>query len=359
MITIQARINITGNSSGTITSASNSLNGNNVSSDLTAVVNKKETPLGTPFILGRSILGKGDTYTKQLPYYMGAQLANSAGNFTNKYTITINGTDISSAVIVFDKENERYPKSLLVDGEIYVDDDPQIEIHFPNTSNSHTIEISNWNTPNEPLIITGIYADLNIDIGLNNLISFNSTIQDRDSSDYPTYGLISNTATLNFADLDEQTKDLITQKILHSGITVTVDLVNDTANNREQICKMEIRNLSYDNNNRSVSLSLKDNLEDLQSINFEGISYTPTVSKPKTAKDIYNILYGATANLNKYDWQSYEDLDQDVKDRLNSITIRYPAMESSNLWDSWNKLCQLCLLHIYIDNDNKVMVKCD
>ena len=248
---------------------------------------------------------------------------------------------------------------MLIAREIYVDDDPQIEIHFPNTSNSHTIEISNWNTPNEPLIITGIYADLSIDIGLNNLISFNSTIQDRDSSDYPTYGLISNTATLNFADLDEQTKDLITQKILHSGITVTVELVNDTANKREQICQMEIRNLSYDNNNRSVSLSLKDNLEDLQDINFEGISYTPTVSTPKTAKEIYDILYEATKKLNKYQWQSYDELDEEVKDRLNSITIQYPTMESSNLWDGWNKLCQLCLLHIYIDNNNVVVVKCD
>lgn len=359
MITIQARINITGNSSGTITSASNSLKGNNVSSDLTAVVNKKETPLGRPFILGKSILGTGYTYTKQLPYYMGAQLAKYRGDFYDRYIISIDGTDISNAVIVFDKENNRHPNSVVVDGETRVDDDPQFEIVFPNTSSSHTIEISNWNTPDEPLIITAIYADLNIDIGLNNLISFNSTIQDRDSSDYPTYGLISNTATLNFADLDEQTKDLITQKILHSGITVTVDLVNDTANKHEQICQMEIRNLSYDNNNRSVSLSLKDNLEDLQSINFEGISYTPTVSTPKTAKEIYDILYEATKKLNKYQWQSYNELDEEVKDRLNSITIQYPTMESSNLWDSWNKLCQLCLLHIYIDNNNVVVVKCD
>lgn len=357
MITVKARINITGTSKGNITGVDISPNGNNVSANGSALINKKGTSLGNPFILGRSILGTNAKYTKQLPYYMGSELANAGGNFKSTYTIQVSGSNLAAVVIVFDKENSRHPNTVTVDGKIFTDDDPQFEIPLTGSSASHTIQISNWNTPNEPLVITGIYADVNIEINNTNLVSFRSNIMDRETSDYPSYGIISNSANLNFADFDQQTLDLITQKVLHSGITVTAWLENEEENAKEQICEMEIRDLTYDNNNRQVQLTLKDNLEDWQDINVPSIDYDPRNPQSQTAEWYYKKLYDITVGLKKYNILSFDELDRDTKEILSSVTIQYPLLESGNLWDSWDKLCQLCLLHMYIDSNNRVVVK--
>ena len=359
MITVKARINITGKSKGNITGVDISPNGNNVSANGSALINKKGTSLGNPFILGRSILGKNAKYTKQLPYYMGSELANASGKFKSTYTIKVKGDNLVAVVIVFDKENSRHPNTVTVDGNIMTDDDPQFEIPLSGSSASHTIQISNWNTPNEPLIITGIYADIFIDIDKTNLVSFRSDIMDRENKDYPSYGIISNSANLDFADFDEQALDLIQQKILHSGITVTAWIENEEAGTQEQICEMEIRELTYENNNRQVQLTLKDNLEDMQNINVPSIDYDPRPdkSKPQTAEWYYKHLYNITVDLNKYNILPFDDLDDATKSVLTNTVIQYPILESGSLWDSWDKLCQLCLLHMYIDNNNIVTIK--
>ena len=357
MITVKARINITGTSKGNITGVDISPNGNNVSANGSALVNKKGTSLGNPFILGRSILGTNAKYTKQLPYYIGSELANASGNFKSTYTIQARGDNLAAIVIVFDKENHRHPNTVTVDGNIFIDDDPQFEIPLTETSSLHTIQISNWNTPNEPLIITGIYADINIEINNTNLVSFRSNIMDRESKDYPSYGIISNSANLDFADFDQSALDLIQQKILHSGITVTTWIENEEAGTTEQICEMEIRELTYENNNRQVQVTLKDNLESMQDINVPSIDYDPRYPQSQTAEWYYRYLYNITVDLNKYNIIQFDDLDADTKSILTKTSIQYPLLESGSLWDSWDKLCQLCLLHMYIDNNNVVTIK--
>lgn len=359
MLQIRARINISGTTqSATITAVSN-LKGNNVSGVVNDVVNKVSVPLGNPFVLGRSVTGIKDVYYDRLPYYMGGQLADENGIFPEKYVITLTGKTVSNYIIAFDKENDRHPNTVTVDGNVIKDDTAQLELPLDSSKTTHTIEIENWNTPDYSLIITGLYAVKDLEITQKNLESFSSNIMDRQSAEYPTYGLISNSANLSFYDFDESALDLIITKVLHSGAKVSVWLGDDELLTNEEICEMEIRELSYDNNNRKVDITLKDNLEDMQNINVSSIDYDPRPdkSKPQTAKWYYENLYNITVGLNKYDILSFDELDEKTKSVLSQITIKYPILESGNLWDSWDKLCQLCLLHMYIDNENRVVVK--
>lgn len=355
MITIKARLNVSANG-GAINSLSSNVSGNNVSADINDIIGKRSVKFGNPFILGESVLDSGATYTDTLPYFLGSQLSDSNGNFAQTYTITINGVGLSSAIIVFDKENNAHPNTITVDGVTVYDDDAQFELVFASAS-THRIEISNWNKPYSPLIITAIYADINIEIGKNNLLSFNSDIYDRTNVQQPSYGIVSNSANLSFSDLDEQTLDLINQRILHSGIQADVWLDNSDSNTQEQVCSMAIKELSYDNDNRQVQVSLRDSLEEWQYIPIEPIYYNPLLGEEKTAKWVYQYLYNKTPK--KYGMQSFEELDTHTQEILENTTIKYPVLKADNLWNNWNKLCDLCLLHIYIDNNGKTICRSD
>lgn len=355
MITITAKINLSENG-GTISSLMSNAEGNNVSAKISGVLGKKAVNIGKPFILGESKLDCGYQYTDQsVPFFISRQLSLSNGNFANSYTISLQGNNISSAIIVFDKENFGHPNSIVVDGVTFYDDDPQFELVFSNTSNTHTIQISNWNKPNSPLIITSIYAGLDIDVDRKNLISFRSDIIDRSNVQYPSFGIISNSANLTFADFDEMALDLISQQILHSGIKVQVWLDNTETNTSEQVCVMETRELSYDNNNRQVQLSLKDNLEELQDINIDAINFDPQSGESRTARWFYEKLIAKTPS--RYNMLLFANLDSKTQDVLESTTIQYPLLESGTLWDAWQKLCELCMLHIYVDNNGKTVCK--
>lgn len=363
MLQIKARINISGTTQGATITAVSNLKGNNVSGVVNDVVNKVSVPLGNPFVLGRSVTGIKDVYYDKLPYYMGGQLADENGVFPEKYIITLTGKTLSNYIIVFDKENNRHPNYVKVDGNFIIDNETQLELPIDNELETHTIEIDNWNAPDYPMIITGLYAIKDLEITQKNLESFSSNIMDRQSAEHPTYGLISNSANLSFYDFNEEALDLIITKVLHSGIFVSVWIGDDETGVNEQICEMEIRDLTYDNNNRKVNLILKDNLEDWQKINVSDISYDPRPEKnnPKTAEWYYKQLYWIANDYVGLKWRYkvlwFDELDNETQKILSNTIIQYPILESGNLWDSWNKLCELCLLHTYINNQNKVVTK--
>lgn len=356
MITVKARINITDSKNGNVQNITASHAGINISSTINYVKNKRGSSIGNPFILGKNILGTGATYANNLPYYISHFISNEEGAFRNTLTIYVIGKNIYGCIVVFDKENNKHPNSIEVDGITFQDDDAQFEITFDENIENHTIRINNWNTPYEPLILTGIYFDVNINIDEKNIVSFKSNIMDRENNRYPSYGIISNTANLNFADFDMEVLDFIKQEILHSGITVTTWLENDNTNNKEQICEMEIQDLKYDNYNRQIQLSLKDNLEDWQNINVPEIGYSFN-EEAKTAKWYFEYLYEITDEIGKYNIPNFSQLDSETRYVLENTEIEYPILKSGNLWDCWSRLCQLCLLHIYIDNNNKVVIK--
>lgn len=357
-----------GGDGGTIQSVSgNNLVGNNISSNISNVLGKKSISVKKPFILGSSKLGEGGTYADSFPYFISRQLSDSNGVFANSFTVTISGTDIDKFVIAFDTLDNGFPKSITVDGNVFVDDDSIWEV-VCEKANTHTIVISNWNKPNSNMIISSIYSDINIEIN-NNLISFDTEIMETSNMDLPSYGVISNSSSLTVSDTSEQILDLITQQQIHSGNKVTMYLLKEDNENsssggsgsngsngdgwQKQICEMYINDLDYDNDNKQAIISLKDIIEQWQDINVEPINYDPSNPHTETAKYFYDYLYEITDGLGF----EFEPLDNDTLKVLNETVIDFPLLDGADLWTEWDKLCQACLLNIYVNNMNKVVVR--
>ncbi len=231
MIKITATINI-GENGGILNTVASSQSGINVSSTLNEVIGKHEQ-IQRPFILGRSRLGGGDCFTKKANFYIGRIASDSNGNFSSNYVIEVSGSNITLLTITFNKQKGEYPRSILVDGEAYYDNDPTWTIRLDG-ANTHTITISNWNKPNSPFVISSIYTDLSIELDDSNLLDFERTIMDRSDIKRPSFGIISNTGSLSFIDKDGEVKDYIAQQVISSQNVISAYLVDTKTNARNR-----------------------------------------------------------------------------------------------------------------------------
>lgn len=357
MLELRGKIHLSDSgNSGSLSNVTSSIGGNNISENIASVINNHVAPTYSPFLLGYSRVGGNDRLMNSAPFFIGSESSNNNGKFTNTYTITLTGSSLESVIIKFNTLKNEHPNSVIVDGETYYDDDAQFEIKFPTVANNHIIAINNWNTPNSVFVIESIILGLDIEINNDNLISYNDNINQKSDLEYPVYAVISNKGSLVLHDYDEKILDLITRKILHSNVKVEISLYDSTADTSTVINKYQIQSLSYDNENKECDIALFDNLEQLQEINVNDINYIPTVSTSKPLSYIYTHLYNITV-LNGFDMLSLNELDSDTKSILENTQIEYPVLESSNLWDEWNKLCEATLSNMYIDKNNKIIFK--
>lgn len=261
----------------------------------------------------------------------------------------VSKSEINSLTIDFDKINNRHPKRIYIDNVEYIDDDPIFTIANLNSSRIHKIRIDNWNSPNYPLVITGIYAEVNIDIDYRNLISISRSIFDRSDLKLPSFGIISNTGNIEFNDNSGEIRDYAEQLLLDSGLKCEIKLNNTLVDGAsERIGLFETDEWDYDNDNRVVSVSLKDDLEEWQNILLEEYP----LQNAMTMYEIYEYLVGKTPSK----WEFILD-NETTTTRLKNITCPYPYLESDNLWAQWQKLCEVCALYIYKNNDGKVVVQ--
>ena len=352
MIRITARINI-GENGGTLNTVTTANSSVNYSSTLNEVNGHHIQRKSRPFILGRSRLGGGDRFTKTVNYFIGRQKANASGNFTQNFVIELSGSKITLLTIVFNKRDNEFPISILVDGNAFYDDDPTWTIPLDG-KDEHVITISNWNTPNSPLIISSIYTDLSIDLNETNLLDFERTIMDRSDIKKPSFGIISNTGRLSFIDKDGEVADYISQQLISSANVISAYLEDTETGAQEQIAYFNTQQWSYNNSRSIVDVSLKDDLEEWQDINVAEIYFNLKSQQSETLKYFYEYLHEKTPK--KYNMLSFEELDETTKNILQNTTIQYPYLEKGSLWRQWSKLCEIAQLHIYKKNNQTVCV---
>lgn len=193
-------------------------------------------------------------------------------------------------------------------------------------------------------------------IPLNNkrIISISANSFDRSDITRPSYGIISNTGELEFNDFDSEFLNYANQRLLTSDLPVSIFLNNTLyKTTRQQIGKFQTRSWNYDNNNRRVSVSLKDDLEEWQDIPIVGISYDPIYNEATSMRSYYGILYSKTPN--KYQMLPFRELDEKTQLILQETTIQYKILKVGNLWEQWRKLCEVCALYIYKNSDGKTV----
>lgn len=347
MITLTAKINLI--SGGNLTGVSE-LQGNNISSSI---------PLGSkkavknPFIIGASRLGDGSTFSGGVDYFIGSQLANKSGVFEQPYEIVVSGSNISSITIAFDDNKGRHPNSITIDGVTYYDDDAIYTITgLDPTKQKHTLVISDWSEPKYPIVISGIYSEVTIDVDRKTMLSMETNSSDRDGVATPSFGLISNGGSMQFKDLNGELYDYAEQQLLSNGVLVDIYLFDTIHKNRELVGSFYSSDWDYDSDNRSVYLKYKDDLEELQEIIFDRIDYDFDKMAEKTLRWFYEKLFSATPQ--KYGFPEFENLDEKTKIHLENTKIKYPYLERVSLWGAWEKLCVVGMLHIYKEKGNTI-----
>lgn len=353
MITLTAKINLLSGGNDTLRLLSNNLSTNNISCPPSALLGSNSKG-GNPFLLGSTKFSENATLSsgERVDYFISSTNSDDNGNFATPFEFTIEKTSlIKSLTIAFDTYNNRFPRSIIVDDVTFSDDDPlytvntEMTIDLQSDIDTHKIVIPNWNTPNAPLVITGIYVDITIEIGYNQLLGITSKIADRGDFNLPSYGIISNVGTLEFSDFSGEIGDYASQHLLDSGAKVEIKLNNTIANKHQVVSNFYASKWSYDNNSRRVSVSLKDDLEEWQNIVVEGFFYDAMNSKPLNGEYFYRYLHGKTPS--KYNMLAFEGLDTNTQMVLQDNYIKYPFLDQSTLWQQWQKLCTTFLLKIY------------
>ena len=356
MITLTARIDLISGNNGSLVFNSSNLSPNNISSEIKGIVGRKKA-LANPFIVGASKVGDGSTFSDGVDYFIGNELSDDKGNFLTDYYLNIvSSTEIKGLTIEFDTLNGRHPNFITLNDKEYADNDAIFTIGNINSTQIN-LKINNWNTANYPIVISAIYVEISIEINNRNLISLTSSIFDRGDYALPSYGIISNVGNIEFNDLTGEIKDYAEQLLLTSDLKVIISLNNTLDNSSEQVAEMETTEWNYDNNNRSVSVSLQDDLVEWQGIHIDGINYDPRepfkVLPNGTMEDLYKWLWVETPQ--KYKMLTFEKLSQLTQNRLSRTKISYPLLKSDNLWKQWEKLCEICGLYIYKNRNGETV----
>ena len=190
-----------------------------------------------------------------------------------------------------------------------------------------------------------------ININQNNILSIDGSISARGDTKQPSYGIISNSGSLSFRDTDFKVLEYANNLLLVEGLTTEIFVKNTLTQKTEKVGEYITKKWNYNNENFVVDVSFGDNLEEMQDVEVEGISYDPR--KPyknfMNMADFYKLLCSKTPS--KYRFISFESLSTRIKNILENTIINYDFLFSGNLWRQWTKLCEVCGLYIYKNED--------
>lgn len=171
--------------------------------------------------------------------------------------------------------------------------------------------------------------------------------QDRSDFELPSYGLISSKGELNIVDYSGEIRKYISSGVVDSNTIVDISIINTLTLKKEYLNSFYAERWEYDDDNFTAKTSLHDALIRWQNIDFLGM---PLQSR-STGLDIYNYLKSKTPSEFEF-----EDLDNETLNAMSSTIFNKPYIQKGSLWSAYNKLCQVCALHIFIDK-NKVVTK--
>ena len=197
-----------------------------------------------------------------------------------------------------------------------------------------------------------------IEVDRRNMLGVDCSIFDRSDLKLPSFGIISNKGNIEFNDYDGRVLRYAESLQLVAGQKCEIWLNNTLVEGAsERIALLETDQWDYDNDSMTVSVSIKDDLEEWQEINDTGISYDPSSISGKPFSWLYEYLWGATMAVGNYDLLQIDQLDAETQNVLKNNYMKYPLLESGSLWKQWTKLCQSCQLHIYKDRNGKIVCR--
>lgn len=190
-----------------------------------------------------------------------------------------------------------------------------------------------------------------ITLDYRNSMSLERNIQDRSDFKLPSFGIISNGGNLRFVDADGSVRFLAEQRQLKSGMAVNFYLNNTVSGASAPVGKFLTNQWDYDNNNKEVTVSLMDDLQEWQDLLITPVEYNPYFDKDLSFKWYYEYLYALTPS--KYNLIAFSDLDEATQTVLSATMFEFFILNSKSIWGAWENLCEACQCHIYKRNDGK------
>lgn len=344
MIKLTAKINLS-EAGGNIASNDINTEPNNIGADVDSVLNTQKEAK-SPFIIGFSTLGDGNTYESSLDYYMGSVVSNEYKAFDPAYVLTVEGAGVESLTIVFDATNQQYPTSIIADNTTYnYEADYKYTVSLDGAEDSHTITIANWNVANAPLVITGIYASLSLEFDYDKLADLEAQHIDRANIEEPSYGIYSNTGSMRIIDANGEIKRYAEKRILRNGLKLTITLSNTLTDTNQVVGVYNTTDWDYDYINNEATCSLSDDERNMQDITLDEIPLVDNITVD--GEYVYNLLFSLTPS--RFKFKKFGELNDKTKNRLRSITFNRYYFESETLWARWTNFCNVCTAHIYTD----------
>lgn len=192
-----------------------------------------------------------------------------------------------------------------------------------------------------------------IAVDKRNILSLETSIIDRSDISLPSWGIISNRGSLTFADYDETVRGYADDLRLSDNAKVVVYLTNTITQSVKEIKNYLTSNWDYDSNSRTVSVSLRDDLEEWQDIAVKGFDYDPRDTTAKNLRFFYDDLHSKTPY--QYNFLIFDGLEPKTQEILESTYIKYHLLKDASLWQQWSKLCTVSQSHIYKDNNGNTV----
>lgn len=343
MIQLNATINVLDALGEQLVSTSTTSSKSNVSADISDLVGHKNK-YENPFILGSNKCGDGSFLYDKVKYFIGGEASNENGDFANSYVFLLNGTNLTHFTMEFDKLNNAYPTSIIVDGTTYANDDTTFTVANLASTTSITVKISNWSLPNRPLIVQSIFVGLTIDIDYKNAIEISSELKSSSDNSQPTFGLLSNVGNIRFNDIGGEVKDYAEMQLLKSGCKVEIFLKNSLTNQTQIVGRYNTEEWNYDNDEVSVSVSLTDKLIALQD-----------VIVPPLATQVDITAYDYWLYVIAYIPQGFSiNISESKINALKNIKIGKMCADGKSVWSSINNICNAALMHCFLDKNGDI-----
>jgi hypothetical protein len=175
---------------------------------------------------------------------------------------------------------------------------------------------------------------------IRNLSSIEFSGQDRSDTTLPSWGIQSNSGSLEFNDADGEILALHKNGyIVNSKIFIYLNI----GNREKQIGSFSISDIKKQTPSFQTTLEFSDVLTSWQNITMPKYYY-PYADKDIYAKDIIDTLCERSGVELKYS-------DEATRTRLSNLRVFIPLLESGSLWSQMTKICELGACYIYCDNE--------
>lgn len=173
-----------------------------------------------------------------------------------------------------------------------------------------------------------------------NLSNIEFTSRDRRDAQLPSWGIMSNSGTLEARDDNGVLKQYAKDGLLENA---TIDIYLNVNSRKEHKGKFVITGAEENRQTALVELEFEDVLKSWQSVQMP-VYYYPYYPRQIYANDILQYIAESSGFIVNY-------ADEQTENRLKKLYVEFPTLEEGSLWAQMTKICEVGSCYIYSDDN--------